>query len=211
MLSVFSFCVFLCQVECLLPFFAVLLFLGSLFEKIFGSELLFLGVGVGLVFFGGVLHRFLLYVLTVRSRNYLEKFSWCQVCCFWVRSLFLRFFRRRRFCFCFCLCFLLREKAQVVTGHPHTHLCLLFLFSFLSRRTWFIARFGRAPCFLVVFRGAILGPARFWDSPGTHGAWARSPLLRPLFGREAASVFLGFLSLVVVFPFCLFCGFTQFY
>ena len=32
-------------------FFAVLLFLGSLFENIFGSELLFLGVVVGLVFF----------------------------------------------------------------------------------------------------------------------------------------------------------------
>ena len=34
-------------------FFAVLLFLGSLFEKLIGSELLFLGVGVGLGFFCG--------------------------------------------------------------------------------------------------------------------------------------------------------------
>ena len=34
-------------------FFAVLLFLGSLFENFFGSEFLFLGVVVGLVFFGG--------------------------------------------------------------------------------------------------------------------------------------------------------------
>ena len=33
--------------------FSVLLVLGSLFETFFGSELLFWGVGVGLVFFGG--------------------------------------------------------------------------------------------------------------------------------------------------------------
>ena len=56
-------------------FFAVLLFLGSLFEKIFGSELLFLGGGAGLVFFGGFLPMFLLYFLAVRSRKCLEKFS----------------------------------------------------------------------------------------------------------------------------------------
>ena len=43
-----------------LSFFAVLLFLGSLFGKIFGSELLFLGVGVGRVFAGGSLPMFLL-------------------------------------------------------------------------------------------------------------------------------------------------------
>ena len=36
-----------------LPFCSVLLFFRSLFEKIFGSELLFWDVGVGLVFFGG--------------------------------------------------------------------------------------------------------------------------------------------------------------
>ena len=36
-------------------------------------------------------------------------------------------------------------------------------------------------------RGAILGPARFWDSPGTYGTRARSPLSEALFlGREAA-------------------------
>ena len=66
---------FLCLVRCLLPFFAVFLFLGSLFEKIFGSELLCLGVGVGLVVFGGFLPMFLLYVLAGCSRNCLEKFS----------------------------------------------------------------------------------------------------------------------------------------
>ena len=55
--------------------FSVLLFLGSLFEKIFGSELLFLGVGVGCVFFGGFLPMFLLYSLAVRSRKCSGKFS----------------------------------------------------------------------------------------------------------------------------------------
>ena len=54
-------------------FFTVLLFLGSLFEKIFGSELLFLGVGVGRVFFGAVLPMYLLYCLVFRSRKCLEK------------------------------------------------------------------------------------------------------------------------------------------
>ena len=48
-------------------FFAVFLFLGSLFGKIFGRKLLFLDVGVGLLFFGGVLLMALLYVLAVRS------------------------------------------------------------------------------------------------------------------------------------------------
>ena len=43
--------------------------------KFFGSELLFLGVGVGLVFFGGVSLRFWPYVLAVRSRKCLENFS----------------------------------------------------------------------------------------------------------------------------------------
>ena len=53
--------------------FSVLLFLGSLFEKIFGSELLFLCVGVGRVFFGVVLPMFLLYYSFFRSRNCLKK------------------------------------------------------------------------------------------------------------------------------------------
>ena len=61
MLSVFLILCFLCLVRCPLSFFAVLLFLGSLFGRIFGSELLFLGFVVGLVLFGGFLPLFLLY------------------------------------------------------------------------------------------------------------------------------------------------------
>ena len=56
----FSFCVFCVWFGVFCRFFAVLLFLGSLFENNFGSELLFLGVGVGLVLFGGFLPMFLL-------------------------------------------------------------------------------------------------------------------------------------------------------
>ena len=69
------FCVFCVWFGVFCRFFAALLFLGSLFEKIFGSELLFIGLGVGRVFFGTVLLMFLLYVLSVRSRKCLEKFS----------------------------------------------------------------------------------------------------------------------------------------
>ena len=69
MLSVFFILCFLCLVRrlssCLvrrlLSFFATLLFLGSLSEKIFGSELLFVVVLLVLCFFDGFLPMFLLY------------------------------------------------------------------------------------------------------------------------------------------------------
>ena len=52
----------------------MLLMSGLLFEKIFGSELLFFGVGVGRVcFFCAVLPMFLLYYFVFRSRKCLEK------------------------------------------------------------------------------------------------------------------------------------------
>ena len=53
--------------------FTVLLFLGSLLGKSFGSELLFLSVVVGLVFFDRVLPRYLFYHLVFRSRKCLGK------------------------------------------------------------------------------------------------------------------------------------------
>ena len=51
----------------------ILLMSGPPFGKIFGSELLFLSVVVGLVFFESVLPRFLLYYLIFRSRKCLGK------------------------------------------------------------------------------------------------------------------------------------------
>ena len=61
--------VFSCLVWRLLSFLSILLFLGSLFGNFFGSELLFLGIGVGRVYSGAVLPMFLLYYLAFRPRK----------------------------------------------------------------------------------------------------------------------------------------------
>ena len=62
--------------------------------------------------------------------------------------------------------FFSRDIAQVVTGHPRTRTCFSGSCSFLCPTAFVcFARFGRASRFLAFFRGAILGPARFWDSP----------------------------------------------
>ena len=73
---------FLCLVRCLLPFFCRSSLLRVAVWRNFGSELLFWGVGVGLVFFGGVLLRLLLYDLVVGSRNCLKKFLDVRSCLF---------------------------------------------------------------------------------------------------------------------------------
>ena len=98
MLSVFFILCFLCLVRRLLPFFAVLLFLGSLLEKIFGSEFLFLGGGV----WSGVFWWVFAYVFVlIFGGSLLKMFGkillMSGLVFFWVRSLFLWFFRRRGF------------------------------------------------------------------------------------------------------------------
>ena len=100
MLSVFFFilCFFCVWFGVFCRFFAVLPFLGSLFEKFFGSELLFLGVVVGLVFFGAVLLRFLLYFWRFAPESVWKNSLDVRSAVFCVRSLLLWFFRRRRFC-----------------------------------------------------------------------------------------------------------------
>ena len=119
---------------------------------------MFLGGCVGFVFFGGFLLLFLLYFLAVRSRNCLEKFSSCQVWFFsGVVLSSLGFFVDAVFVF---VCFSFeRQSSGSNRTPPHTHLFFWF-FSFVCS-----ARFGRASRFLAFFRGAILGPGRFWDSP----------------------------------------------
>ena len=145
-------------------FFTVLLFLGSLFEKIFGSELLFLGVGVGRVFFGAVLPMFLLYYLVFRSRKCLEKILLMSGLVFlgFFLSSFGFFVDVAFFCFCF---FFLREKAQVVTGHTPTRtLCSCPFFLSLSPAAPGLSPvLAVRPFFLAFCRGAILGPGRFGD------------------------------------------------
>ena len=208
MLSVFfSFCVFRVWFGVFCRFLGVLLFSGSLFENIFGSELLFLGVVVGLVFLVGFCQCFC-FIFDGSLPKMSGKVSWCQVCCFLGSfSLPLVFFSSTSFCFVFS-----RDTAQVVTGHPYTHLVCLFLLHFCPAALVFCSPFLAVRPASVVFRGAILGPVRFWDSPGTYGARACSPLLRPLFlGREAARGFCVLLVLGFCFsPSVLFCGFTLF-
>ena len=171
--------------------FTVLLFLGSLFEKIFGSELLFLSVVVGLVFFDSVLPMFLLYILVFRSRKCLEKILFMSGLVFWVRSLFFWFFRRRRL----FSPFLERESLGSNRAHPHTHLVFLFVFLvFVPAAPGLSPAFGRASFLSRVLSGCHSGPRAFWRLLDSLGTWGGSsllaPLLRPCFsGREVARVF----------------------
>ena len=148
---------------------------------------------------------FLLYFLSIRSRNCLEKFYRCQVCFFLGRSLFLRFFADvvSVFSVSFLLfwLFLPREKDQVVTGPPHTRLCLLSFFCCSAA--------------LVVSPVLAVRPAswRFFGVP----FWA--PRVFGILLEPSEALFLGTRGgrgvsclLVLVccfFLFCLFCGFTR--
>ena len=150
---------------------------------------------------------FLLYFLAVRSRKCLEKFSWCQVWCFLGSFSLPLVFSSTSF---FAFFVFWRDTAQVVTGHPHTHF-LFVPFLFLCPAALLVSPFlAVRPDSWRFSRGAILGPARFWDSPWTYGAWARSPLPRPLSWdarRQGFSVLL--LPCFSFSPFVLFCGFTH--
>ena len=132
MLSVFfHFVFFVSGSVSFAAFFAVFLFLGSLFEKIIGSELLLLGVGVGLVFFGRFLPMFLLYFLAVRSRNCFGKILLMSSLLFFA-FVFVSF----GFCAVVVCCFFKKDKSGSNRTPPHTHLPPtrtffgLFLFSF---------------------------------------------------------------------------------
>ena len=67
-------------------------FLRDVVAEIFGSELLFSGIGVGHVCFGTVLPMFVFYYLAFRSRKGPAKIL------FWVRSVFLDKFSGANFC-----------------------------------------------------------------------------------------------------------------
>ena len=155
----FFFLCFLCLVRRLLPFFAVLLFLGSLSEKIFGSELLFLVVGVVLVFFGGFLPMFLLYAFAARSRTCLENSLDVRSCFLRVCSLFFGFF--------FVDAVFFKRHSSGSKRTPRHALVLLFLvrFCFVPPRLFVPPTLAVRPASWRFSRGAILGPACFWDSP----------------------------------------------
>ena len=87
-----QFCFFRVWLGVFCRFFSVLLVSGSLFEKIFGSELLFLGFGVGRVYFGAVFLYFCFIIWFVVPESVSRKFSSGQVRC-------LNKFSGANFCF----------------------------------------------------------------------------------------------------------------
>ena len=190
-------------------FSTVLLFLGSMFEKIFGSELLFYGVGVGLVCFGAVLPMFLLYYLFFRSRNCLEKILLMSGLVFLgFFSPPLVFFADVVVLFVFASFFLERQLSSH-RAHPHTRFAFLFLFLVcVPRRNRARVYLPFWPCVLSFWR--FVG-VPFW-APGDLAIFGLSrylgglrllaPLLRPFSrtrGGKGASLLL---VLVLFFPFC---------
>ena len=146
-------------------FFAVFL-LGSLSGMNFRERIVSLGFGVGLVFFGGVLPRFLLY----------------------------GFGGSLPFFFGFVLClspsflFFPRDTDQVVMTPPHRAFLVCSVSSFCP--------FAVRPFSWRFSLGVILGPARlFWILLVLAGLSSLTPF-EAFFGREAARVFLCFLFVV---------------
>ena len=113
MLSVFFILCFLCLGRCLCRFFAVLLFLGSLCEKMFRERTFVFGcrwlvLGVLVVFCLGFCFIFWRLAPENVRKNSLHVRSSVFWVCFSLSSVFRR---RRLFRFCFC-CFFSRETAQ---------------------------------------------------------------------------------------------------
>ena len=208
MLSVFFFLCFSCLVRCLLSFFAVLLFLGSFFEKIFGSELLFLGGCVGLVFFGGFLLCFCFIFGVSLPKLFGKILLMSGLDFFWVRSLFLRFFFVVVVVFVFFSFFFKRYRSGSNRTPRHTHLFFWFFFFFASRRFCLFRPFWPCVPLLGVFSGVP-----FW-APGGFGILlelmglelVRSPLPRPFSwdarrqGFSCSSSALFFFPLFVLRP-----------
>ena len=189
MLSVFSFCAFHVWFGVFGRFCAVLLFLESLFEKFFGSELLFLGVGVGLVFFGDFLPMFLFYfwqfapeTVWKNSLDVRSAFFGCVLSSFGFFAVVLIFKRHRSGC----------------NRTPPTRTCFgLFLFSFCVPPRLFL------PVLAVRPASCVFCGLPFW-APCVFGILLVL-VLRPLFlGTRGSRGVPCFLCLVFSFP-LLFC------
>ena len=100
--------------------------------------------------------------------------------------------------------FFQRDRSGSHRAHPHTHFVFFVLFLFVSPPHSVCSPvLAVRPFFLVFWRGAILGPGRFWDSPGTP--------LRPFSRTRGGKGVSLLLVLCFVFPrFVLFCGRTLF-
>ena len=183
--------------------FAVLLFLGSLFEKFSGANFCF-GVSVFVVC---VLVLFCLCFCFSFGffvpETVLKKFSCCQVWCFWV-VVFLPLVVSPTSSF-FSLFFFERDSSGSHRAHPHTHLVFLFLFLvFVPRRVCLFTRFGRASFPSGVFSGCHSGPRAFF---GFSRDFSEACFLD---ARRQGCFFAS--RACVVFPlFVLFCGFFHTY
>ena len=181
-------------------FFAVLLFLGSLFETFFGSELLFLGGGAGLVFFGGFLPMFLFYFSGGSLPKLFRKILLMSGLVFLVDSFSLPLVFSSTPFSPFFLCFKRYSSGSNRTP-PHAPFCL-FLFSFCVPPRLLFRPFWPCVPLLGVFSGCHSGPRAFL---GFSLDLSETFFL----GREAARVFGASLVLVFLFPPCvLFCGHT---
>ena len=154
----FSFCFFVSGSVSFVVFVTILLFRGSLFGKIFGSELLFCGVGVCLVFLVLFCLCFCFIFCSCRSRNCLGKILLMSgLVLFGFFSLLLWFSRRRR-----PFCFFERDSSGSNRARPHMRLFRLFPFPcFCPRRDCYCPFWTVRPFFLAFCRGASLGPGRF--------------------------------------------------
>ena len=117
---------------------------------------MFLGVVVGLVFFGGVLPRFLLYKLGSRSRK-------CQVFCFWFRSLFLVFSVVVVVVVVVLFLFFQEIQLRANRTHPTLRSLVLFFSFFVPAALGLSPVLAVRPFFLAFCRDAILGPGCFGD------------------------------------------------
>ena len=143
-----------------LPFFSSQ---GRFLKKIFGSELLFLGGLVGLVFFGGVLPMFLLHFLAVRFRKCLKKILLMSGLVFFLGSFSLPFvfsvdvvFRVCLFFFCFK-----RHSSGSNRTPPHALAFLCLVLFVLSRRVCLFRPFWPCVPLLGVSSGCHSGPRAF--------------------------------------------------
>ena len=163
MLSVFFILCFFCPVRGFLSFFCRSSFLRVVFWKNFRERTFVFGWLCWSWVFLGFLLLLLLHIWRFAPETVRKKFSCCQVWCFFgVVLFFFGFFADvvfRGF-------FFLRQRSGSHRTPLHTHLfcCSLFLFC--------VPPLFSVPPVLAVrpaswrfFRGAILGPGRFWDSP----------------------------------------------
>ena len=160
----FTLC-FLGLVRCLSSSFCRSSLLRVVVRKIFGSELLFLGVGVGLVCFGVVLPMFLLYCLLFRSRNCLNAID--------VRSGVFRLSSFFLWCFADVVVFFFqRDSSGSNRAHPHTHLFCCFLFCFCVPPRLFLPVLAVRPASWRFFGVPFWTPRVFWILLGPSEAFS---------------------------------------